>query len=286
MILDVYADLYFLINFSMDLICFYLLSSILRIKLPIRRAVIASAIGGIYSVCALIFSISGILGVICDTLICLFMVVIIYIERERKISYYIALSALYLGISMLIGGIMTAVFTFLNRLGVDTDYVEGDSISLFLFAAIALVSAVLSLKGSRAISKKAQSRMCNIRVKMDSAEKSFRCLVDSGNMVESPLGKGVIFIDRDSLGDIIPHDADKKFLLGQYTSHSAGAIPISTASGGSVCVTFKPDSLFISPIGNKGESMGEYQSDCLISITDIKSADYNAIIPETAIRTF
>lgn len=284
MILDVYADLYFLINFSMDLICFYLLASILRIKLPVKRAIIACAIGGLYSVFSLILGIDSILGVICDALVCLFMVIIIYLEKERKISYYIALSALYLGISMLIGGIMTAVFTFLNRIGVETDYIEGDSISLFLFASIALISAILSLKGTRAISKKGQRRMCNIRVKMDSKEKSFMCLVDSGNTVESPLGRGVIFIDRDSIGSIIPNDADKRFLSGEYSLHSAGAIPINTAAGSSICVTFKPDSLFISPIGDKGELLCEYQSDCLISLTDIKETDYNAIIPETAIR--
>ena len=86
MILDLYADLYFLINFSMDLICFYLLASILHIKLPMRRALIASGIGGIYSVCALVLGVSGFLGVIFDALICLFMIIIIYLERGRRIS--------------------------------------------------------------------------------------------------------------------------------------------------------------------------------------------------------
>ena len=284
MILDVYADLYFLINFSMDLICFYLLASILHIKLPLRRAVIASAVGGVYSVCALIFGVTGIIGVILDALICLFMIIIIYLERGRRVSYYLALSALYLGISMLIGGIMSAIFTFLNRLGVDTDSVDGDSISIFLFAAIAVVSAILSLRGTRTISKKGGRKMCRVRVKMDLSEKSFSALVDSGNMVESPLGKGVIFLDRESAVDLLPRDADKQFLSGEYTLHSAGAIPISTAAGESICVTFKPDSLFLSPIDERGNPLPEYQSDCLISITDIKDADYNAIIPETAIR--
>ena len=283
MILDFYADLYFLINMSMDLICFYLLASILKIKLPVKRALLACAVGGAYSVFSLIYGISGILSVICDALICLFMVIIIYLERERKVSYYIALSALYLGISMLIGGIMTAIFTFLERVGVDTDYIDGDSISIFLFAAIALVSAIASLKTTKTMSQKTNIEKCKVRLKIDSKEKIFTALVDSGNMVESPLGRGVVFIDRKSLGDILPEDADKQFLSGNYTSHSAGAIPISTAAGNSICVTFKPDSLFISSDGDNGK-IKEYESDCLISITDIQSGDYNAIIPKGAIR--
>ena len=284
MILDVYADLYFLINFSMDLICFYLLASILHIKLPVRRAVLASALGGAYSVCALIFGISGFLSVLFDVFICLSMVLIIYFERKQKVSYYLAIAALYLGISMLIGGIMTAIFTFLNKIGVDTDSINGDSISLFLYALVALVSAIFSLKGTRAISKKSGNKMCRVRVKIDSSEKSFSALVDSGNMVQTPLGKGVIFIDRESARDILPPDADKQFLSGQYTLHGAGAIPMNTASGDSLCVTFKPDSLFLSPIDDRGNATREYPSDCLISIADIKGSDYNAIIPENAIR--
>ena len=179
---------------------------------------------------------------------------------------------------------MSAVFTFLNKIGVDTDSVDGDSISVFLFAAIALASAIMSLRGARTISKKSGRKMCRVRVRMDVSEKSFSALVDSGNMVESPLGKGVIFLDRESATDLLPKDADKRFLSGEYTSHGAGAIPISTAAGDSICVTFKPDSLFLSPIDDNGNALPEYQSDCLISITDIKDADYNAIIPEAAIR--
>ena len=284
MILDVYIDLYFLINFSMDLICFYLLASILHIKLPVWRTLFAAALGGAYSVCALVLGISGFFSALFDVLVCISMILIIYFEKKKKLSYYAAIAALYLGISMLIGGIMTAIFTFLNKIGVDTDSIDGDSISLFIFSAIALTSAILSLRGTRAISKKSSNKMCRVRVKMDSNEKSFSALVDSGNTVESPLGKGVIFIDRESAHDLLPHDADKQFLSGQYTLHGAGAIPMRTASGSSLCVTFKPDSLFISPIDDCGNATCEYPSDCLISITDIKSNDYNAIIPENAIR--
>lgn len=284
MFLDVYLDLYFLINLSMDLICFYILSSVLKIKLPPKRAIIASTVGGIYSCVALIAGITGILSVICDALVCLFMVIIIYIERERKASYYIALSALYIGISMLIGGVMTAIFTFLNRIGLDTDYVSGDSISVFLFAAIALVSAIASLKATKTISRRGSKKKCRIRIKMNEQEKSLFGLVDSGNMVESPLGRGVIFVDRKSVSEMLPNDADKQFLSGKYTPIGAGAISINTASGSSVCVTFNPDAIFISPIDDMGRETQEYESDCLISLTDISCDEYSAIIPESAIR--
>ena len=179
---------------------------------------------------------------------------------------------------------MTAIFTFLNKIGVDTDAVDGDSISIFIFAAIALISAILSLKGTRVIAKKSGNRLCRVRVKFDSCEKVFSALVDSGNTLQTPLGKGVIFIDRESAADLLPIDADKQFLSGQYTLHGAGAIPMSTASGNSLCVTFRPDSLFLSPIDGKGNTTCEYRSDCLISITDVKGDNYNTIIPENAIR--
>lgn len=283
MIVDVYIDLLFLINFSMDLLCFYITSVILKQKLPLARSIFASAIGGIYSVFALLGSLDGVILVLCDALICVFMVLIIFGSKEWGAFRYASVCALYLGISMLLGGIMSGIFTLLGKLGIKANSADPDGISVFLFAGIALISAVLSIRGVKTVSKKSKQRFCRLRIKLRSREYSLLGFIDTGNLVISPLGKGVIFIDKKIISDSIPIDSDKRFLRGEYYEFGASVIPISTASGSSVCVTFKPDAIFISPQKDNGEFAMEYESDCLISTLDIQNKDFGAIVPESAV---
>jgi MFS family permease len=50
---EVYADVFFLVNFSMDFLCFYLCARLLHRPLSLWRGMLASALGGIYAVAAL-----------------------------------------------------------------------------------------------------------------------------------------------------------------------------------------------------------------------------------------
>ena len=62
----VYGDLLFMINFSMDFLCFYFSCLLTHRKLPNLRAVIASSLGGIYSVVVLFMSVKQPLAFILD----------------------------------------------------------------------------------------------------------------------------------------------------------------------------------------------------------------------------
>ena len=114
-ILDVYADLFFLINFSMDYICLYITGKILKIKVTAAKYVISSVLGGLYSVIALFLNVGAILAFIIDILICIIMTAICFYHKGDKVKNIITSSLLYIGISMLIGGVMTAIFNLLNK---------------------------------------------------------------------------------------------------------------------------------------------------------------------------
>ena len=47
--IDVYADVLFLINFSMDYLCLYITARVLHRKMTLWRILSASALGGIYA---------------------------------------------------------------------------------------------------------------------------------------------------------------------------------------------------------------------------------------------
>ena len=66
----VYADLYFMINLSMDFLCFFLTAKILSIKLHVWRALMASALGGAYAVAALFFTVGKLAALLIDMAFC------------------------------------------------------------------------------------------------------------------------------------------------------------------------------------------------------------------------
>ena len=59
---NVYVDLLFLIDFSMDFMCFYITSKILHRKISPIRTVLACILGGVYSVTVLFITTGKILS--------------------------------------------------------------------------------------------------------------------------------------------------------------------------------------------------------------------------------
>lgn len=79
----VYADLLFLINFSMDFLCFYITATLLHRKLSLLRAIIASAFGAIYAVFALLAGFTITLSVIFDIFVCILMCIIVFYGKKK-----------------------------------------------------------------------------------------------------------------------------------------------------------------------------------------------------------
>ena len=67
---EVYADLLFLVNFSMDFLCYYLCARLLRRPLSLWRGIAASALGGIYAVAVLFLYADRVPAFLLDVIIC------------------------------------------------------------------------------------------------------------------------------------------------------------------------------------------------------------------------
>ena len=68
--MDVYADLLFLVNFSMDFLCLYLSVKLLHLPRARWRMLLAAALGGVYSVVALLLSVGSWLALALDLGVC------------------------------------------------------------------------------------------------------------------------------------------------------------------------------------------------------------------------
>ena len=110
----VYVDLFFLINFSMDLLCFFITAKLLSTRVLTKRAVLASLLGGIYACLSLFLYVSGLLAALIDLAACVLMCAVA-VKRRGELGETLGFSIVYAAVSAVVGGVMTALFSFFNK---------------------------------------------------------------------------------------------------------------------------------------------------------------------------
>lgn len=266
----VYADLFFMINFSMDFLCFYLASRLLGAKLSVPRAVIASALGGIYADLALIWGLSGALGLAADILSCALMCAVAFGARQRvrRLPIYILV---YVAVSMTLGGFMTAIFNLLNRTSLGAVSSDGDGISAWLLVILAVVSAALTLLGGRFFRRRTSKRNVRLKITLGGKDAELTALCDSGNMLREPIsGKLCVIASVDALGAVLPRGIRETVKNGGRNMSDLAAsdlglrvIPTTTATGEGMLFAVYPDRISVE------DGKDEYTVDALLALSGI-----------------
>lgn len=277
----VYVDLFFMINFSMDFLCFFLTSQLLGDKLPLFRTLLASAVGGIYANVALFLSTGGIFSVALDVLVCVLMCLIAFGGQKGLL----ARTCVYVAVSMALGGFMTAIFALLNRAEPSLDGIEGDGISAWLLALLAVVSALLTLVGGRFFRRKSAKKYTYVCVRMNGKEKNIRALCDSGNLLREPLsGKACVIADVGAVSELISAEltaavksksAEGIDRLKTDTARRIKLIPTKTAVSDGLLIALRTDGLLVGELGSMREV------DAYLAMCELGSAEDNvqALVP-------
>ena len=284
----VYADLLFLVNFSMDFLCFYITSAILRKKLNTLRALLASIAGGVYSVTVLFAYIVPPFGLVLDAIALLAMCAAVFIEKKAKFSRIILSTAVYIGVSVALGGMMTALFNLLNTLELPLELLQVDSegIPVWLFALLAAVSGAATLAGGRFFREKQSEKSAKVEITLDGKTASLYAVCDNGNLVRDPVsGKCVIIGDLSALRRILPDEIikavrenDASFIAKLSPEHARRVrlIPASSIGGVSMLYAMTADKIEIT--GDDGEV---HESDALFAPAPIggSAKGYEALLP-------
>ena len=277
----VYVDLFFVINFSMDFLCFFLASQLLGSKLSPWRTVAASALGGIYANMTLFMSVSGIWELALDILVCALMCVVSF----GRIKHLFAHVCVYIAISMVLGGFMTALFELLNKIELPLGEIEGDGISAWLLLFLAVVSGALTLFGGKFFRRKSSRKYTAVTVTLSGKSATLPAFCDSGNMLRDPIScKPCILADRDALAGVIPSKvleraksgrADGMTELGGDMARRIRLVPAKTATGDGMLWAVRMDSISV------GDGKDAKEVDALIAICDVgNSGDgSSAIVP-------
>ena len=280
----VYADLYFMINFSMDFLCFFLTAKILSIRFNVIRVSAAAALGGIYAVLALLLSVGRVCALVVDMLVCACLCTVAFLRKSemRSIFTYIPV---YIAVSMVLGGFMTALFNLFDRLELPIPDSDGDGMSIWLFAILAVIGGFSVLIGGRFFARKSARKNAEVTVTYSGKSVCVRALCDSGNLLRDPVSQTpCVVVDRAFLRSVIPDEvvfASSKCDVSALASMDRAIgtrirlIPANTATGGGLLVAFRADSVEVD------SGKGKRRVEALVVASNIgKTADgSHALIP-------
>lgn len=251
---EVYADLYVLINASMDLLCLMITARLLHRGAARWRACLAALAGGGYALAALLLGVGGIAGVALDLMAGVLIVAAAFLGKGMKLSRFAGTAAVYLLVSALLGGIMTALFSFLNRLDLPLSALRGEQLSVWMFALLAGAASFLTLRGGKFFGRASGAKSFTVEAAVFGKRVRLFALVDSGNLLRDPVsGRSVIVADREKLRGVFPEallreagDPVRERWLSDYeNAKKVRLIPAHTAGGETLLAAVIPESLTV-----------------------------------------
>ena len=252
---EVYADLLFLINFSMDFLCLFLTAQILRQKLRPIPTIAAAMIGGAYSIAALFINAHPIYVLLLDMLVCVTMCFICFAKYHHSIHRHITYCLTYLACATVLGGIMTVLFNLFNKLNLPLNS-GGDQISSWLFLLLAIISGSTAIRGAKFIKKMPSKKTADVEIFFCKKSTKLCGMVDTGNIISDPSsGKPVIIVSVKSVISIIPQEISNTILSGHVAQlehippnyiGKIRLIPGECVSGNCLLIGLVPDKIIVS----------------------------------------
>lgn len=284
---EVYIDLYFLINASMDFLCMLITGRLLHRCMAMWRLLLGAVLGGVYAAFALLLGFSGVLGFLLDCVTAILLAAIVFASRGVRIWRVLQSALVYVLVSMVLGGIMTALYTWLNRMELPFEALQGDNLSVWLFGLLALVAGIATSRGGRFLGLSQKTRSVTVKAVLFGRSVELRAMVDSGNLLRDPVsGRGVIVADRERLRAALPSDLLKEGKEGERavfswldrsSKHASQVrlIPTYTATGSGLLVAVVPDRLTV----REGKEC--YTADYLIAASSLgeSAQGFDAVIP-------
>lgn len=197
-----YIDTLFFVNLVMDLLSLYLVSLLLHLRRRVLRLLLASAIGALYAVLAVLFSIHPIIHICLSVLLSVLLVSVGYRDFGSGGRFFGAVLLFYLG-SILLGGAIEALFHLVESvvsLRTDATLRASDLVLLLGFASFALIYAATRFFGNAPLKK-----MASVRLTLAGKSVTLPLLVDSGCLLSDPIsGRAAILVRLEAVASILP----------------------------------------------------------------------------------
>lgn len=279
-----YVDIYFLINFTVDLLSLHLASLFTRIKASQAGIIISAFLGGVYAV-LLVFIPESRLFLFFGTLI-YFLLISALIPKgcsaSRKAKYVIA----FLIMEIFLGGMVYFAYEILEKF-IDNSLLEEIKVerSFILFSLVVLLSiGVLKLLLSIFRNNFSETKV-TLKVVVFENEYFVDALVDSGNFLTDPMDLAPVMLIKPHFSKkIFPYGAPDVFETENISlrmKNRIRIIPISSVGGRKVLCGFKADAVFV--IKNDG-ACEEINLTIAFDREEGSFAGFDALIPYAALE--
>ncbi|MBR2931013.1 MAG: sigma-E processing peptidase SpoIIGA [Clostridia bacterium] len=239
-----YVDVYFLINFSVDMLACFLTASLLHIKTDIPRLLILSFLGGASALVDIFFE-DPVVALINGVCYLLFAGMIIAKELSlwRRVRFVVA----FLILEMTLGGVVSFAYGLLDRYLAPflEDSGTGENrraliLSVFILLAIGVLRLFIMM-----LSDGTRVKVARMKAGIGDRSIEFDALVDSGNLVKDPMSMAPVVFLKPSLAEkLFPkellslEDVDK---LDHVHKRRIRLIPVTRGEETHVAIGMVPD---------------------------------------------
>ena len=235
--MTIYADILFLINFSMDLLTLWFTGKITHKPMKTVRLCLAAVFGALVGVAVTVAvqSVSLWTNIAVSAVGFALSVAMVYVAFGRRTTFLPLMrdSVILWGSGALLSGVMSAVLSLGEPVFVGA---KEDAVFAVSFAACFLISSVAVRLFSSAVHKKTVT----VSLCAGGERASFSSLVDSGNLAREPISSlPVIIVARETV-PTLSRMADEK-----DTRLSHRMIPVRSLGGERLLAGFIPDSIKI-----------------------------------------
>ena len=279
---EVYVDLYFLINTCMNLLTLMISATLLHRKISRWRAWLAAAAGGLWAVIALFSGMEGFPGLALDAVVIFLMCAAVFSGKKTTVKALLKCTVVGVLTSMILGGVMTALYALFNRINLPMSESQENSSSLLIFSLIAALAGLATVQGGRFLGLSKKSGYVTVTAVLFGKSVTLRALVDTGNRLREPIsGRSVIVADRtrilealpSSLSEALKSPSPEKWLSDRHYATRIRLVPASTATGAEMLPAILPDKLTLT---NDKET---FSADYLIAPAPMESSsDFDAVI--------
>ena len=279
---EVYVDLYFLINTCMNLLALMISATLLHRKISRWRAWLAAAAGGLWAVMALFWGVEGFWGLLCDAAVIFLMCAVAFATKKTSLGSLLKCMLVGVLTSMILGGVMTALYALFNRIKLPLGESHENSSSLLIFVLIAALAGLATVHGGRFLGLSKKSKYVTVNAVLFGKTVTLRAMVDTGNRLREPIsGRSVIVADKARILEALPPllsaalknpSPDRWLSNEQYATHIR-LVPTNTATGAGMLPAILPDKLMLT------DGKETYPADYLIAPAPMEpSSDFDAVI--------
>lgn len=277
-----YLDVYFLINFTVDILALHFASSLISVTVNKWSLIFSGILGAFYAVIAIIFD-NGFLKLFFALIFATLITVIsaMGVSVIRKLKFFAA----FLLLETLIGGIVFFAYSILDEYFykyIGTEGGTGENRGVLIMAIIVLLSIGVFKLFLSLFSGKLGVSCARVVIKESGFEYEFDALADSGNLAKDPIDMTpVLFIKEDFAkkkfsGEFLKLD---NLALNNKYNKKIRIIPTSF-SGGRLVYGIRPDEAFVIAKDGKREKIK------VVIAIDKEGGTYggyNALLPTSAV---